>query len=165
MASAPSIAALVSDPVGKPFVNGAPQQNSGSHPSQPAGGSTLTKSTDVNSSEICAPANDVSSVHVSEIKQEQTNTGEKRGLDTPSTTKPGVEESTEPNYKKHKTNEDAVAANIIFAHVQPEKTDPSQAAPQKKKGGRPRKTKGTVKRNIPTDCIGSRTRSRTKIVL
>ncbi|KAL5045636.1 hypothetical protein BDW71DRAFT_76514 [Aspergillus fruticulosus] len=164
MASAPSIAALVSDHVGKPTVNAAPQQNGGNHSSKPAEDSTLTESTYANSSEIRAPANDVFSVPVSETKQEQANTGEKRELDTPSTTKPDVEESTEPDYKRQKRNEDAVAANNTSAHAQPEKADPSQAAPQKKKGGRPRKTKHTVKKDIPTDGIGSRTRSRTKVI-
>ncbi|KAL5001124.1 hypothetical protein BDV10DRAFT_19703 [Aspergillus recurvatus] len=150
--------------MGKPTVNGAPQQNGGNHSAKPAEGSTLTKSTDANSSEIRAPANDVSTVPVSETKQEQASAGEKRVLDTPSTTKPGMEESTEPDHKKQKRNEDAVAAGNTSANAQPEKADPSQAAPQKKKGGRPRKTKDTVKKDIPTDGIGSRTRSRTKLV-
>jgi hypothetical protein len=151
--------------VGSPSVNGAPQQNGNSHLSKPVEGSALTKTNDENSSEILAPANDVSSVPVSKSKREQAKAGEKRELETPSTTNPGGVESTEPDYKKPKTNEDAVAADSTSPHSQTEKADPGQAAPQqKKKGGRPRKTKDTVKKGIPTDGIGSRTRSRTKVV-
>ncbi|KAL4978209.1 hypothetical protein BDW66DRAFT_22228 [Aspergillus desertorum] len=165
MASAPSNAALVSDPVGKPSVSGAPQQNGGSHTSKPVEGSTLTESTDTNSSEICAaPANDASSVPVSETRQEQANAGEKRELDTQSNTRIGVEESTGPYYKKQKTDKDAVATNNASANAQTQKAEPSHAAPQKKNGGRPRKTKDMVKKDITTDGIGSRTRSRTKVV-
>ncbi|KAL4816282.1 hypothetical protein BDW67DRAFT_56282 [Aspergillus spinulosporus] len=169
MSSTPSIAALVSDPVDSPSANGAPQQNGNSHPSKPAEGSALTATNDENSSEIRAPANDDSSLPVSEDKCEQVKAGEKRELDTPSTTNPGRVKSTEPDYKKLKTNEDAVAADSTSPHSQTEnaeKADPSEAAPQlqQKKGRRSRKTKDTVKKSIPTDGIGSRTRSRTKVV-
>ncbi|KAL4755374.1 hypothetical protein BDW72DRAFT_189137 [Aspergillus terricola var. indicus] len=158
------VSALALDSLGSPSVNGAPQQNGNSHPSKPAKGSALTETNDENLSEIRAPANDVPSAPVPESKREQAKAGEKRELDAPSTTKPGGAESTEPDYKKLKANEDAVAADGTFPHSQTEKADPSQAAPQKKKGGRPRKTKDTVKKGIPTDGIGSRTRSRTKVI-
>ncbi|KAL4762744.1 uncharacterized protein BDW70DRAFT_148962 [Aspergillus foveolatus] len=165
MSSTPSIAALVSDSVGSPSINGAPHQKGNSHPSKPVEASALTKTNDENSSEIRAPANDVSSVSMSESKREQAKAGEKRELETPSTTNPGGVESTEPDYKKPRTNEDAVVADSTSPHSRTEKADPGQAAPQqKKKGGRPRKTKDTVKKGIPTDGIGSRTRSRTKVV-
>lgn len=165
MSSTPSIAALVSDSAGSPSVNGAPQQNGSSHLSKPMEASALTETNDENLSEIRTPANDRSSVSISESKREQAKAGEKRELETPSITNSGGVESTEPDYKKPRTNEDAVAADSTSPNSRTEKADPGQAAPQqKKKGGRPRKTKDTVKKGIPTDGIGSRTRSRTKVV-
>lgn len=153
--------------MGSPSVNGAPQQNGSSHPSKPVDASALTKTNDENSSEIRAPANDGSSVSIPESKREQAKAGEKRELETPSFTNPDGVESTEPDSKKPRTNEDAVAADSTSPNSRTEKADPGQAAPQqqkKRKGGRPRKTKDTVKKSIPTDGIGSRTRSRTKVV-
>jgi hypothetical protein len=96
---------------------------------------------------------------VSEAKQEETNTGEKRELETTSTAKPSAEESAEPNSKKQKTGEtNADAVNGASIPAPPE----NESAPPKKKGGRPKKTQDSVKKDIPTDGIGSRTRSRTK---
>ncbi|RDW86543.1 uncharacterized protein DSM5745_03185 [Aspergillus mulundensis] len=165
MASAPSITALVSDPVNKQSFNDAPHQNGDIHPSKPAEDSTLIKSTDANSSETRATANGNLNEILSGHKADEPNVGEKRELEKLTTTKPGVEGVPERDSKKQKINEDAFAANAASAPAQPEKVEPSQTAPQKKKGGRPRKTKDTVKKDIPTDGIGSRTRSRTKIIV
>jgi hypothetical protein len=117
---------------------------------------------------------------VPEAKQGQPNVGVKRDLDVTLTPggkaeKPNAEqqqpaELEEPNTKKQKTNEDstteaAVVANgISSAPAQNGKAIPVSSSIEKNKGGRPRKTKDTVRKDVPTDGIGSRTRSRTKVV-
>ena len=58
-----------------------------------------------------------------------------------------------PTAKKQKTDEDTTKA---------ENDTSGDANGEKKKSGRPKKTKEAAKRDIPTDGIGSRTRSRTK---
>ncbi|KAL4906269.1 hypothetical protein BDW74DRAFT_177284 [Aspergillus multicolor] len=159
MASAPSIAALVSDPMGTRPLNDAPHQNGDIHPSKPA-----EDSTNANSSETRAPANRTPSEPLSGSQLNEPAVGEKRELDKPSNTKPGIEEVPERDSKKQKIDKDAFAANAAYSPAKEEKTEPSQTAVQKKRGGRPRKTKDTVNKDIPTDGIGSRTRSRTKVV-
>ncbi|KAL4785672.1 hypothetical protein BJX76DRAFT_355892 [Aspergillus varians] len=157
MASEPSTTAPVSDPLSKPTRDEAPQQENGDgHLSKPAEDSTLTEPTETKSLENSTPANGISNGSLPETEQEQSK-GEKRELETTSTTaKPSVEEPAEPTSKKQKTSGTSAPA-------QPETAEPSQTAPEKKKGGRPRKTKDSVKKNIPTNGIGSRTRSRTKV--
>lgn len=162
MASGPSFTASISDPLNKPSFSEAPQQENGdSQPPKSTEDSTVTEPTETKAPENPAPANGVSSKPVSETKQEETNTGEKRDLEATSTAKPSADESAEPDSKKQKTGEDnADAANGTSAPAPPEKK--AEPAPPKKKGGRPKKTQDSVKKDIPTDGIGSRTRSRTK---
>ncbi|PYI10119.1 hypothetical protein BO78DRAFT_414883 [Aspergillus sclerotiicarbonarius CBS 121057] len=95
--------------------------------------------------------------------------GDKRAYEsTPApvdTDKTGVENATEPAPKKQKTYpEDAGAQHGSSAPTAAKNIKRGQATNgDKKKGGRPKKVKATVKRDLPTDGIGSRTRSRTKV--
>lgn len=150
------------DPLNKPSISEAAQQENGdSHPFKPTEDSTAIETTETKAPESSVPANGVPNEPVSETKQEETNTGEKRDLEATSTAKSSAEEPAEPDSKKQKTGEDnADAVNGTSAPAPPEKK--GESAPPKKKGGRPKKTQDSVKKNIPTDGIGSRTRSRTK---
>ncbi|RAL01710.1 uncharacterized protein BO80DRAFT_434265 [Aspergillus ibericus CBS 121593] len=77
----------------------------------------------------------------------------------------GTEKATEPAPKRQNTDaEDARAPHGPSAPTAAKNTKRGQATNRdNKKGGRPKKAKATVKRDLPTDGIGSRTRSRTKI--
>ncbi|KAL2813167.1 hypothetical protein BJX63DRAFT_432216 [Aspergillus granulosus] len=118
-----------------------------------------------------------------EAKQEQPNVGVKRDLDVTSSSapenqaeKPDTEQQPpappadleEPSTKKQKTsqdsNTDAVAANDTSSTPAQNGNPTLSSTENKKKGGRTRKAKDTIKKDVPTDGIGSRTRSRTKIV-
>ncbi|KAJ0426048.1 hypothetical protein BJY00DRAFT_123597 [Aspergillus carlsbadensis] len=120
---------------------------------------------------------------VPEAKPGQPNVGVKRDLDVTLTPggkveKPNAEqqqpaepaELEEPNTKKQKTSEDsttdaAVGSNgISSSPAQNGKAILASSSTEKKKGGRPRKTKDMIRKDVPTDGIGSRTRSRTKVV-
>lgn len=76
-------------------------------------------------------------------KTDESKVGDKREHDTTSA----------PTAKKQKTDEDTTKA---------ENDTSGDANGEKKKSGRPKKTKEAAKKDIPTDGIGSRTRSRTK---
>ncbi|KAL4938209.1 hypothetical protein BDV06DRAFT_226225 [Aspergillus oleicola] len=164
MASAPSVTAIVSDSTEKSFSKETSQQQNGeSHLAEPANSANSASFTVKSLSENHAPANGTSQDPASETKQEQNNTGEKRNLETTSS----EQTNAEPFSKKLKTNEDdSDAINGASAPAPSGQTEPSQTTPAKKNGGRPRKIKDTVtaKKAIPTDGIGSRTRSRTKVV-
>ncbi|KAL2867085.1 uncharacterized protein BJX67DRAFT_381403 [Aspergillus lucknowensis] len=179
MTSAPAITALDSEAVGKPhgdlISGGAPQQGTGDdYSSKSAGNSTSTQNAERKpqdeprpGEQLPAPANGVSDAPALEAKHEQPNVGVKRDLEATATAntadKPSVEQPTEPDAKKQKTSEDnSGAANGRSVPTQNGKS--SQASTEKKTSGRPRKTKDTVRKDTPTDGIGSRTRSRTKVV-
>ncbi|KAI9041283.1 uncharacterized protein KD926_007237 [Aspergillus affinis] len=94
-----------------------------------------------------------------EAKLDAPSTGDKRELESTSvptdTDKPATESDSPtvaPTAKKQKTDEKATTANG------------TQANGENKKAGRSKKVKEAVKKVIPTDGIGSRTRSRTKAV-
>ncbi|KAL2814244.1 hypothetical protein BDW59DRAFT_167260 [Aspergillus cavernicola] len=107
------------------------------------------------------PANGTASGTAPEAEQEQANVGEKREIEATST----ANTAEKPSSKKHKTNENHTdAANGTSATVRTDSNSASQTSTGKKKGGRPRKTKDSIPREISTDGIGSRTRSRTKVV-
>ncbi|KAJ5095427.1 hypothetical protein NUU61_004783 [Penicillium alfredii] len=101
---------------------------------------------------------------VAEAKKEDPQTGEKRDID--STAAPDAEDKdksasekpVESDAKKQKTDEPAKEAN----GTAPAAADTTNGQP--KKAGRPKKdkVKDAVKKVVPTDSIGSRTRSRTK---
>ncbi|KAL4926254.1 uncharacterized protein BDV17DRAFT_157796 [Aspergillus undulatus] len=159
MASGPSVSTLVTEPLEKPFSREAAQQQNGN--------SHLPKlSDDANSSEVPA-IHDIPNGHVLESKQDQNNLGEKREFEATSTARPSADTPAEPNAKKQKTSKDnADAIDGASTSAQSGQAEPTQTAPAKKKGGRLRKTKDRVpiRKDIPTDGIGSRTRSRTKVV-
>ncbi|KAL3453671.1 hypothetical protein BJX65DRAFT_302563 [Aspergillus insuetus] len=194
MASAPPITALVSEPVGKPdgeLTSSEVLQHSPQISAQPSTedpplhkiNESKPRENSKPSEQPSASANGTSNgTPAPEAKQGQPNVGVKRDLDVTLTPggkaeKPNVEqqqpaELEEPNTKKQKTNEDSttnapVGANgISSTPAQNGKAIPvsSSTEKKKKKGGRPRKTKDTVRMDVPTDGIGSRTRSRTKVV-
>ncbi|KAL3464410.1 hypothetical protein BJX64DRAFT_96261 [Aspergillus heterothallicus] len=194
MASAPSITALVSEPVGKPqgelTSKEVLQRGSGDSVSSKlaANDSASTKPIESQqqgnskvSEQSPAPANGTfNEAPVPEAKQEQPNAGVKRDLDVTTSSasadkadKPNVgqqnsAELEEPDTKKQKTSEDSNAIAVAVNGTSSTPTENGKAAPpsteNKKKGGRPRKTKDTIKKDVPTDGIGSRTRSRTKVV-
>ncbi|KAL2800993.1 hypothetical protein BJX66DRAFT_331930 [Aspergillus keveii] len=192
MASAPPITALVSEPVGKPdgeLTSSEVLQHSPQISAKPSTedpplheiNEPKRQENSKSSEQPSASANGTSNgTPVPEAKQGQPNVGVKRDLDVTLTPggkaeKPNAEqqqpaELEEPNTKKQKTNEDstteaAVVANgISSAPAQNGKAIPVSSSTEKNKGGRPRKTKDTVRKDVPTDGIGSRTRSRTKVV-
>ncbi|KAL2854832.1 hypothetical protein BJY01DRAFT_25113 [Aspergillus pseudoustus] len=195
MASAPSITALVSEPVGKPqgelTSSEVLQQGSGGDSVFPEAATddpalikpTESKQQDASkpSEQPPAPANGTSNdALVLEAKQEQPNVGLKRDLDVTSSLasvskaeKPDPEqqqpeELEEPNTKKQKTSEDnntdVVATNGTSSTPAQNGKHIPASTENKKKGGRPRKARDTIKKDVPTDGIGSRTRSRTKFV-
>lgn len=96
----------------------------------------------------------------SEAKDDAPNTGDKREHESTAapteTEKPSAESSgpssTAPAAKKQKTNDKTATENG------------TQANGEKKTKSRTNKVKETVKKVVPTDGIGSRTRSRTKAV-
>ncbi|KAL3479282.1 hypothetical protein BJX99DRAFT_255806 [Aspergillus californicus] len=156
-----STTALVSEPVDKP--QDEPSKPSSAEVSQP----------ELKSPEDSKPnstsANGISTEHAPVTDQEQPDVGDKRDIEATSTLntaeKPNEEEvATEPSSKKQKTNgveTDAANGTSTTAH---EDTETSQTPTEKKKPGRPKKTKDSIKKDIPTGGIGSRTRSRTKVV-
>ncbi|KAL4810305.1 hypothetical protein BDV18DRAFT_156675 [Aspergillus unguis] len=163
MASAPSITTLVSDLLSKSSSNEVSQQDKvDNHLPRAANSPTLTNPAENKLSKDLTPANGTSNQRVPETKQEQSNAGEKRELEAASTTEQSTEKSTEPDSKKQKPNNATGPVNDQPVSARSEKGE--EPAPEKKKGGRPRKTKESVKKDIPTDGIGSRTRSRTKVV-
>ncbi|PLB52835.1 hypothetical protein P170DRAFT_423652 [Aspergillus steynii IBT 23096] len=93
-----------------------------------------------------------------EAKPDAPNAGDKREHEPTSastdTDQPSTESSGPPTVapapKKQKTNDKAATENG------------TQANGEKKKAGRQNKAKEAVKKVVPTDGIGSRTRSRTK---
>ncbi|KAL5332155.1 hypothetical protein BJX70DRAFT_404915 [Aspergillus crustosus] len=164
MASAAPVAALVSDPASKPFnepsqpnVDAALEQQGGDSPA-------LTRPNDAspeesNAKQDSTPTNDTVN---GEVTKEQPAIGEKRDHEVTPATKSSAGESVEPDSKKQKTSEEnKSAANGTSTTAT---AQPTQPPTEKKKGGRPRKTKDTVKKKATTDGIGSRTRSRTKVV-
>ncbi|KAL4882918.1 hypothetical protein BJY04DRAFT_217002 [Aspergillus karnatakaensis] len=175
MASGPSITALVSEPVGKPYdapskpsTSDGPQSSGDNQDLKPRDGLTLSPSYEGNTSkdiqptqQDSAPTNGISNGTSLEPKQEQPNIGEKREHEVTSATEVGAQEPVEPNTKKHRTSEKHQDASKDT--LAPTKAEPTTAT-EKKKGGRPKKTKEAIKKVIPTDGIGSRTRSRTKVV-
>ncbi|GES58549.1 hypothetical protein ATEG_04713 [Aspergillus terreus] len=93
-------------------------------------------------------------------KKDEANAGDKREHEaTATSTGPDNPSVPEPATKKQKTDEKAEAesTNGVEGPV-----EPAAANGEKKKGGRPKKSKETVRKAIPTDGVGSRTRSRTK---
>lgn len=106
--------------------------------------------------------------HPAEDKSESLKAGDKREHDSATTPadaeKPAAEDSSAPDAKKQKTSE--VENGAPAAEDKPAAAETNG---EKKKGGRPKKTgaagttaKAKKERAIPTDGIGSRTRSRTK---
>lgn len=106
--------------------------------------------------------------HPAEDKSESLKTGDKREHDSTTTPadaeKPAAEDSSAPDAKKQKTTE--VENGAPAAEDKPAAAETNG---EKKKGGRPKKAgaasttaKAKKERAIPTDGIGSRTRSRTK---
>ncbi|PWY92376.1 hypothetical protein BO70DRAFT_8317 [Aspergillus heteromorphus CBS 117.55] len=98
---------------------------------------------------------------------EQPTVGDKRGHESTSepanADKSNDKNTTEPTVKKQKT--DADHAGVKQGTPAPTAAKggiPDPATNGNKKGGRPKKAKEPVKRDIPTGGIGSRTRSRTK---
>ncbi|KAI9929005.1 hypothetical protein ASPWEDRAFT_37065 [Aspergillus wentii DTO 134E9] len=103
-----------------------------------------------------------------EDKAEQPVTGEKREHDSnPAPAEKddasATENSSEPAAKKQKTDEEPPKAqNVTFTHAGKDDAEAPVTNGEKKKAGRPKKAKDTTTKAIPTDGIGSRTRSRTK---
>ncbi|KAH8426926.1 uncharacterized protein LDX57_004649 [Aspergillus melleus] len=108
---------------------------------------------------VLAPSVD-SEKPAGEAKPDAPNTGDKRDLEStpaPTDTDKPVTDSSGPSTvapiaKKQKADDNAAAANGTRANGENKKT------------GRPKKVKEAAKKVIPTDGIGSRTRSRTKAV-
>ncbi|KKK18854.1 hypothetical protein ARAM_002728 [Aspergillus rambellii] len=104
----------------------------------------------------------------------QPAVGDKREREAaaPSTApdKPSTDDPLEPSPKKQRTGEDnsEIAHGSSSSPVPTATEKPSEVSngekKKKKKGGRPKKTNDAINRNIPADGIGSRTRSRTKVV-
>lgn len=104
---------------------------------------------------------------LAENKSEDLKTGDKREHDSttlPDNDKPAAEDLNAPQPKKQKTDEktDNVANGTSGAPAAEEETRASETNGEKKKPGRPKKTRDPPKKPVPTDGIGSRTRSRTK---
>ncbi|RJE19180.1 hypothetical protein PHISCL_08477 [Aspergillus sclerotialis] len=104
---------------------------------------------------------------LTEDKLENIKTGDKREHDStalPDTDKPAAEDLNEPQPKKQKIDEkaDNVANGASGTTAKEDETRASETNGEKKKPGRPKKTREPSKKPIPTDGIGSRTRSRTK---
>lgn len=103
-------------------------------------------------------------------KPEQLQTGEKREHDSTAapadTDQPVTKDSEAPDAKKQKTGEDSAQAENGAsppASTAEDKPSAPETNGEKKKAGRPKKSQNTEKKAaIPTDGIGSRTRSRTK---
>ncbi|KAI9371901.1 hypothetical protein BJX61DRAFT_483390 [Aspergillus egyptiacus] len=172
MESGPSITALVSGPVGqlqdesdKPSSTKASQQERGDNNPDSAGDSTPPNPAVPKSPEESRdkPAlNGASNGPAPETGQEKSNVGDKRELEAT----PAANTNDASSSKKQKTSEnhpDASNSSSVAARTEDD-NNPSQTSTEKKKGGRPRKTKVSVRKDIPTDGIGSRTRSRTKVV-
>ncbi|KAL4866157.1 hypothetical protein BDV12DRAFT_199479 [Aspergillus spectabilis] len=164
MASGASLAALVSEPVSKPSDEAL--QHSGSHVSKSEDNSALTRPNEARLSEDTKSVQQIpaaiTGIANGEANHEQPTVGEKREHEAASTTKATAEESTEPESKKYKRSEEQLdAANGTPATA---KSEPSQTGSEKKKAGRRKKTKDSIRKEAPTDGIGSRTRSRTKVV-
>ncbi|KAL4969578.1 uncharacterized protein BDV14DRAFT_195841 [Aspergillus stella-maris] len=168
MASAPSLTAIISDSLDLSVSKETSQQQNGeSRIAEPANSAISVSLTNKTSTENPRLSNGSTQEPASETKQDHINTGEKRDLEATSSEQTSAEAPTEPNTKKLKTGNnvsDAIDGTPIQAPIG--QSEPNQVAPAKKKGGRPRKIKETVaaKKDIPTDGIGSRTRSRTKVV-
>lgn len=101
----------------------------------------------------------------------QLKTGEKREHDSTAAPadkdEPAAKDVEAPDAKKQKTNEDSTQAENGApppSSATEDKAPASETNGEKKKAGRPKKNQSTEKKKaaIPTDGIGSRTRSRTK---
>ncbi|KAL4795579.1 hypothetical protein BDV19DRAFT_389171 [Aspergillus venezuelensis] len=169
MASATSLTAIISDSPDMLVSKIASQQQNGeSNPAEPTNSANpVPLANKTSSSEDPGLSNGSPQEPAFEPQQKHMNTGEKRDLEMTSPEKSSAEASTEPNTKKLKTSEKGPdGINDAPIQAPSRQSEPSQTAPAKKKGGRPRQTKDTVtvKQDIPTDGIGSRTRSRTKVI-
>jgi hypothetical protein len=192
MAFAPPITAIVSEPAGNPdgeLTSSEVLQHSTQISSKPSTedppllktNESEPQETSKLSGQLSTSANGTSNgTPLPEAKQGQPNVGVKRDLDVTlapggKAEKPNAEqqqpaELEEPNTKKQKTSEGSTADAAVGTNgissppAQNGKAIPASGSTEKKKGGRPRKIKDTVRKDVPTDGIGSRTRSRTKVV-
>lgn len=105
---------------------------------------------------------------LTEDKSGHLQTGDKREHDSataPPDTDKSIEEDTNMHQeKRQKTNKETAKPEngAPTAPVTEDKAPVSETNGEKKKLGRPKRTLDPVKKAIPTDGIGSRTRSRTK---
>ncbi|KAL4897135.1 hypothetical protein BDV59DRAFT_85160 [Aspergillus ambiguus] len=106
-------------------------------------------------SSVPTAASEKTDVPSANDKKDESNSGEKRDLEASTVPadpeKPGVSEPAAKKQKVHAETTEAGSKNGV-----------DSANGEKRKAGRPKKGKDAVKKDIPTDGIGSRTRSRTK---